>query len=81
MKRVKDKDLHPVICSEDGNEHGDMYDQRANFGSDDIDYPAKPILDCIFKSLDLSPTYIHKTIAPPAPSKIPSATPNAFSLV
>lgn len=43
-----DKDLHPMICSEDGNEHGNMYDQRTSFGSDDIDYPAKPVLDCVF---------------------------------
>lgn len=42
----KTKDPHPVICSEDGNEHGNVYDQRTGFGSDDIDYPAEPSSKC-----------------------------------
>lgn len=70
-KWLKTKDLHPVICSEDGNEHGNVYDQRTGFGSDDIDYPAEPLSKCKLLINLTSTTYIHKTIPPPPPNQNP----------
>lgn len=53
-----------MICSENGNEHGNVYDQRTGFGSDDIDYPPEPSSKCKrLMNLTLT-TYIHKTIPP-----------------
>lgn len=63
----RQKNLHPVICSEDGNEHGNVYDQRTGFGSEDIDYPAEPPSECKRLINPTSTTYIHKTIPPPNP--------------
>lgn len=54
-----------MICSEDGNEHGNVYDQSTGFGSDDIDYPAESSSKCKRLINLTSTTYIHKTIPPP----------------